>query len=579
MKALSRVIFGFLLLLSSVVLSSPGPVIKDFALIDHLGKFHQLSYYGDQKAVVLYSHSLKFSEGKRDIELLARLQSEFAKERVVFMMINAIGDESRGAIAGDPLVVQADFPVLLDETQLVASDLEIKQVGEVLIIDAQDRGVFFRGSVDGAEPALEAILAGKPPELTRVPLQGPKIVFDPKLSSKEAVSYTKEIVPLLTDNCVKCHREGAIAPWAMSSHSMIKGFSPMIREVVMTRRMPPGQIDPHVGRSIDNPPGLTAEEIKRLVSWIDLGSPKDGVLDPLESVEPAIEKFTLGEPDLVLDVPAQTIPATGVIDYRYVPVPLNLDKDVWISGMEFLAGDSEVLHHVIAYLTSPADKTAKASSAGSGQNIAGFAPGRQPDYFGEDSGRLIPRGSNLLLQMHYTTSGREAIDKTRVGIFFHEKPPAYVMSGDVVGQRRFLIPPGAKEHKLEASQEIERDALLYQFTPHMHFRGKYMSYEAIYPDGTKEVLLSVPKYNFNWQYSYRPEEPVFLPAGTKLIAKGAMDNSDRNPANPDPTKPVFFGLQTMHEMFFGFVTLRYIGDTPSSDLATKETVSVSVAMD
>lgn len=579
MKALSRVIFGFLLLLSSVVLSSPGPVIKDFALIDHLGKFHQLSYYGDQKAVVLYSHSLKFSEGKRDIELLARLQSEFAKERVVFMMINAIGDESRGAIAGDPLVVQADFPVLLDETQLVASDLEIKQVGEVLIIDAQDRGVFFRGSVDGAEPALEAILAGKPPELTRVPLQGPKIVFDPKLSSKEAVSYTKEIVPLLTDNCVKCHREGAIAPWAMSSHSMIKGFSPMIREVVMTRRMPPGQIDPHVGRSIDNPPGLTAEEIKRLVSWIDSGSPKDGVLDPLESVEPAIEKFTLGEPDLVLDVPAQTIPATGVIDYRYVPVPLNLDKDVWISGMEFLAGDSEVLHHVIAYLTSPADKTAKASSAGSGQNIAGFAPGRQPDYFGEDSGRLIPRGSNLLLQMHYTTSGREAIDKTRVGIFFHEKPPAYVMSGDVVGQRRFLIPPGAKEHKLEASQEIERDALLYQFTPHMHFRGKYMSYEAIYPDGTKEVLLSVPKYNFNWQYSYRPEEPVFLPAGTKLIAKGAMDNSDRNPANPDPTKPVFFGLQTMHEMFFGFVTLRYIGDTPSSDLATKETVSVSVAMD
>ena len=579
MKALSRVIFGFLLLLSSVVLSSPGPVIKDFALIDHLGKFHQLSYYGDQKAVVLYSHSLKFSEGKRDIELLARLQSEFAKERVVFMMINAIGDESRGAIAGDPLVVQADFPVLLDETQLVASDLEIKQVGEVLIIDAQDRGVFFRGSVDGAEPALEAILAGKPPELTRVPLQGPKIVFDPKLSSKEAVSYTKEIVPLLADNCVKCHREGAIAPWAMSSHSMIKGFSPMIREVVMTRRMPPGQIDPHVGRSIDNPPGLTAEEIKRLVSWIDSGSPKDGVLDPLESVEPAIEKFTLGEPDLVLDVPAQTIPATGVIDYRYVPVPLNLDKDVWISGMEFLAGDSEVLHHVIAYLTSPADKTAKASSAGSGQNIAGFAPGRQPDYFGEDSGRLIPRGSNLLLQMHYTTSGREAIDKTRVGIFFHEKPPAYVMSGDVVGQRRFLIPPGAKEHKLEASQEIERDALLYQFTPHMHFRGKYMSYEAIYPDGTKEVLLSVPKYNFNWQYSYRPEEPVFLPAGTKLIAKGAMDNSDRNPANPDPTKPVFFGLQTMHEMFFGFVTLRYIGDTPSSDLATKETVSVSVAMD
>ena len=153
------------------------------------------------------------------------------------------------------------------------------------------------------------------------------------------------------------------------------------------------------------------------------------------------------------------------------------------------------------------------------------------------------------------------------------------MSGDVVGQRRFMIPPGAKEHKLEATQEIERDALLYQFTPHMHFRGKYMSYEAFYPDGSSEVLLSVPKYNFNWQYSYRPQEPIFLPAGTKLVAKGAMDNSDRNPANPDSSKPVFFGLQTMHEMFFGFITLRYIGDTPDSDPSAIAQVSLSAVMD
>ena len=137
--------------------------------------------------------------------------------------------------------------------------------------------------------------------------------------------------------------------------------------------MPPGQIDTHVGRPIENVPGLTIEERKRLVSWIDSGSPKDGGADPLADVEAEVQKFSLGEPDIVLEVPPQSIPATGVIDYRYVPVPLNLDEDVWISGMEFLPGDREVLHHVIAYLTSPADKTARASSAGSGQNIAGFA--------------------------------------------------------------------------------------------------------------------------------------------------------------------------------------------------------------
>ena len=579
MKAFRVMVFGVWILIGSIAVASPKPLVNDFALLDQSGKFHQLSYYGDQKAVVLYSHSVELSKINGDLTGLAKIRDQFSAEPVVFLMINSVRDESRDDIASDSGLAKLNFPVLLDEAQLVSNDLRIRLIGEVLIIDPKEKSLLYRGSVGGAESALATIIADEMPIKGQVPVEGVTIDFDVQLDSKESVSYTNEIVPILKDNCVKCHREGAIAPWAMSSHSMIKGFAPMIREVVMTRRMPPGQIDSHVGRQMINPPGLSVEETKSLVRWIDSGSPKDGLSDPLESVEPRIEQFSLGEPDLVLEVPAQSIPATGIIDYRYVPVTLNLDRDVWISGMEFLAGDSEVLHHIIAYLTSPADKTAKASSAGSGQNIAGFAPGRQPDYFGKESGRLIPKGSNLLLQMHYTTSGREAVDTTQVGIFFHEKPPAYVMSGDVVGQRRFLIPPGAKEHQLEASQEIERDALLYQFTPHMHFRGKYMSYEALYPDGTTEVLLSVPKYNFNWQYSYRPKEPVFLPAGTKLIAKGAMDNSDRNPANPDPTKPVFFGLQTMHEMFFGFITLRYIGDTPQTDLAKEKSISLSVGMD
>ena len=134
-----------------------------------------------------------------------------------------------------------------------------------------------------------------------------------------------------------------------------------------------------------------------------------------------------------------------------------------------------------------------------------------------------------------------------------------------------MIPPGAKEHRLTGIQNIDRDAYLYELNPHMHFRGKYMTYSAQYPDGTEELLLSVPKYDFNWQFKYELEEPLFLPAGTKLIAEGAMDNSDRNPGNPDPTRPVFFGLQTMHEMFFGFTTIRYVGDVPETQLVDQST--------
>ena len=579
MKALNVAVFWFWLLLSSALSADIDQRVEDFALLDHTGKFHQLSYYGDQRGIVLYSHGVEYSGANSDIDRFEKLQSQYGDDQVVFFMINTFSQDSRDSVAEQMRNKEASVPVLLDETQIVSRDLSISRLGEVLVIDAENRRVLHRGHIDGLEASLQKVLAGQDSEPKGNSSLGPEIVFESSSDEKDSVSYTDEVVPILKENCVKCHREGAIAPWAMSSHQMIKGFSPMIREVVLTQRMPPGQIDPHVGRPIENVPGLTVEERKRLVRWIDSGSPKDGNSDPLTDIEAEVQKFSLGEPDIVLEVPSQSIPATGVIDYRYVPVPLNLDEDVWISGMEFLPGDREVLHHVIAYLTSPADKTAKASSAGSGQNIAGFAPGRQPDYFGEDSGRLIPRGSNLLLQMHYTTSGREAVDATKVGIFLHKKPPAYVMSGDVVGQRRFMIPPGAKEHKLEATQEIERDALLYQFTPHMHFRGKYMSYEAFYPDGSSEVLLSVPKYNFNWQYSYRPQEPIFLPAGTKLVAKGAMDNSDRNPANPDSSKPVFFGLQTMHEMFFGFITLRYIGDTPDSDPSAVAQVRVSAVMD
>ena len=143
------------------------------------------------------------------------------------------------------------------------------------------------------------------------------------------------------------------------------------------------------------------------------------------------------------------------------------------------------------------------------------------------------------------------------------------MSGGAAGQRRFLIPPGAKEHQLIGEQEIERDAYLYSLMPHMHYRGKYMNYSVEYPDGKSEMLLSVPKYDFNWQFHYQLKEPVFLPAGSKIVARGAMDNSDRNPYNPNPEIPVRFGLQTMHEMFFGFTTYRYVGDTPEQMAADR----------
>jgi hypothetical protein len=572
MKMFKFVIFCVAAFTSLLCSAAAPATVGDFALLDHQGKHHQLSWYGDQKAIVIVIQGNGDSYVRDAAPTLLELQQEFSEQAVAFFMLNPQPQDSRESIAKEAEAFGYTAPILVDESQLVAESLGVENTAEAFLVDPQTMRLVYRGPIESADnhylqDALRALLAGQAVAASSIPTQGTPINFASRQQHQTAkVSYTKDIVPILQENCVSCHHDGGIGPWSMSSHNMVLGWSKMMREVVLTRRMPPGQIDSHVGKPIQDLMGLSIEEKQALVHWIDAGAPIDGAQDPLTTLAFNDPKYSLGEPDMIIKVPAQSIPATGIIDYRYVPVELNLDKDVWVRAMETVPGDKQVLHHVIAYLSSPADKSVSGRQTGSarGESIGGFAPGRQTDVFRDNSGRLIPKGSNLLLQMHYTTTGKPAVDETEIGLFIYDEPPAYVMAGGVAGQRRFMVPANAKEHKLEGEQLIERDAYLYSLMPHMHFRGKYMNYTAVYPDGSSETLLSVPRYDFNWQFNYQLEEPLFLPAGTRLIAKGAMDNSDRNTANPDPSKPVHFGLQTKHEMFFGFLTLRYVGETPAS---------------
>ncbi len=557
--------------------------IGDFALLDQHGKFHQLSWYDDQKAVVIFIQGNGCPIVRNGAPTLKALRDEYESKGVAFFMLNPQTQDNRASIAGEAEEFAYDFPILVDESQLVAEALGVDRTSEVFVIDPKTMSVLFRGPIDDRlgyesqkpeaknhylKDALDAVLAGQAVAAVDVEAPGCLIGFPAREKHLEnPVSYTDDIAPLLVEKCTACHHDGGIAPWSMSDHAMVQGWSKMMKEVLMTRRMPPGQIDPHVGKPIADVVEITPAQLQTLVHWIDDGARiEDGAEDPLAGLTFDNPKWTLGEPDIVLKVPAQSLPATGLVDYRYVPVELNLDRDIWVRAVEFVPGDEKALHHVIAYLSSPADKTAgsRDDDADRDESIAGFAPGRQPDQSRDNSGRLISKGSNLLLQMHYTTYGKETVDETEVGLYVLDELPEHVMSGGVAGQRRFMIPAHAKEYQLEGVQRIERDAYLYGMTPHMHYRGKYMSFTAEYPDGSSEVLLSVPKYDFNWQFNYQLREPLFLPAGTRLVARGAMDNSAQNRFNPDPTKPVLFGLQTKHEMFFGFTTLRYVGDTPQS---------------
>jgi hypothetical protein len=551
--------------------SAAGASVADFALLDHLGKFHRLSYYGDQRAVVILVQANGDAAARQSAADVEQLRADYEQRDIVFFMLNPSAADDRHTIAAEASSQGYALPILVDESQLVAETLGVNRAGEALIINPATMQLVYQGRTGAAatelRAALETLLNGDNPLAGQPADQGAAIEYASSAGSQpDTISYRRDIAPILTENCVSCHHDGGIGPWSMSSHTMVQGWSKMMREVVMTRRMPPGQIDSHVGKPIAEMAGLTTREQQLLIHWIDAGAPADtDGSDPLAELTFTEQRFTLGEPDIILKVPAQSIPATGVIDYRYVPVQLNLDRDVWVRAMETVPGDRQVLHHVIAYVSSPADKSAngREDSTSRDNSLGGFAPGRQPDTFRDNSGKLLRKGSNLLLQMHYTTSGKASVDETEIGLYLYDEPPQYVMSGGVAGQRRFMIPPHTKEYPMRGEQLVEHDAWLYSLMPHMHYRGKYMSYTAEYPDGSSEILLSVPNYEFNWQFNYQLKEPHFLPAGTRLVARGAMDNSDRNPYNPDPSRPVHFGLQTKHEMFFGFNTLRYDGDTPS----------------
>lgn len=339
----------------------------------------------------------------------------------------------------------------------------------------------------------------------------------------------------------------------------------MIREVLLTKRMPPTQVDPSIGH-FDNARYISDAEMQTLVHWIDAGAPRGAApVDPLAELSfPDRREWQMGEPDFIIKAPRHEIPATGVLDYINVDVELPFDEDKWVKGVQYIAGDESVLHHLLTYVTAPMEVAEGEAAQG---NVAtrfleGYAPGKvDAMLFPEDTGVFIPEGHKLSMQFHYTTNGRATVDETLLGLYMYDEPPEYEnFTQSVAGM--FRIPPYARDHKAQAQYVFAEDVVVTGLRAHMHFRGRDMKFTVEYPDGATKDLLSVPAYSYAWQPTYQLSEPVFLPAGTKAHVTGAFDNSEHNPANPDPSKELTFGLQSWDEMFIGYWTYHA---TDSSD--------------
>ena len=401
------------------------------------------------------------------------------------------------------------------------------------------------------------------------------VVGPSAMASAAAPTFTKDVAPVLYAKCVECHRPGAIAPMSFMTYDDARPWARAVKQKVVARAMPPWGADPHIGK-FANDPSLSDAEISTLAAWADAGAPEGNRAD-LPKAPTFVEGWAMGKPDLIFQmVEPFTVPADGTVPYTYVTIPTNLKEDAWITGLEYRTADRRVLHYIISNVVegngkpTPKPSLMKDPSRKELGGIGGYVPGRQDTEFDEGTARKIPAGADIVLQMHYTTIGQVVSDRLQIGVKLAKQPPTKLRAarGGQMPNLTFAIPPGTPSYEVMAKQTFKADTYLSTMYPHMHVRGKDVQYKLVYPDGREEVLLSVPRYDFNWQLTYKLAEPKLMPEGSTLMVVAHFDNSTGNRFNPDPTATVRWGDQTWEEMLIG-----YFGtiDKQSADAAGRRT--------
>ncbi len=373
-----------------------------------------------------------------------------------------------------------------------------------------------------------------------------------KVEPQGTVTYANQISRLLNERCANCHHTGDIAPFPMTSYDEVVGWAATIREVVEEERMPPWFANPAHGK-FGNDARLSKAEKQLIYDWVDNGCPEGDKKDlpaPLEFAE----GWQIPQPDKVIYLQQKPVKvaARGTLPYRYFLVDPFFKEDKWIKAIEARPGNRAVVHHIIVGFIKPKHPPKLGLGGGT---LVGYAPGMPPQKYPEGAALRVPAGSKVVFQVHYTPNGTEQFDRSSVGIVFADpKDVRERVDGDEAANTHFRIPAGADNFPVNSRHEFHSDVRLVSMTPHMHMRGKAFRYEAEYPDGTKEILLDVPRFDFNWQLRYDLAEPKLLPRGTRLHCTALFDNSENNLSNPDPKREVHWGEQTWDEMMIGYFT-------------------------
>jgi hypothetical protein len=375
---------------------------------------------------------------------------------------------------------------------------------------------------------------------------------DHALSTGNSVTWCRDIAPLVQRHCQICHRKGEVAPFELLTYRDALSWSATIREVIEAGRMPPWGADPAYGR-FSNDPSLSLAEKKLILDWIDAGCPEGNVADlPLPA---SFHKgWSIGDPDRVVAMPCEfRVPASGVVEYQSFVADPDFHEDRWVVSAEIRPGNRKVVHHCNVFLQPPGSRDIYEQGTLGSYCLAAMAQGTPPLALPQGMAKRIPAGWKLVFVMHYTPIGVEQVDRTSIGLRFAD--PSSVrkeVATKLMLEPKLAIPPGESNYQVEQTWRLNDAVDLLAFFPHMHLRGKSFRYDAVYPDGREEILLDVPHFNFAWQPRYELSEPKRLPAGSCLRCTAVYDNSQENPANPNPSATVHTGAQSWDEMFNGY---------------------------
>jgi hypothetical protein len=540
--------------------------VDDFLLADQNLFGRQLYRMGQDKAVVLVTYASGDKQLRADAPALMALKAAYDGKGVEMLAVDSRLGDRREAVIADAKAAGLEMPILLDYEQLVGEELGVTRAAEVIVIDPRSWTIAYRGPVDGARAAVDALVAGQKVALTSQEPKGGLIAFPDRAHANTyaQISYSKTIAPMVEAKCTTCHQPGGIGPMPLTSYEQVKGFSPMIREVIRTHRMPPFQPDESVGQWKDDG-RLSPDQMKTLVHWIDAGAPRGAGDDPLKKVSLlAAPEWPLGKPDQIVDIPTFKVPASGVIDYQYPSVKNVMTEGRWLKASAFVVQDRQAVHHILSGV-APSDTPAGATVASSPFTtlLQGYVPGTGYQKMAQDSGLWVPAGSGLAFQAHYTTYGKATVENTKLGLYFYPKgeEPKYPRRTFGIFDFSIEIPAGDGDHKEVAYIEIPKDAVIYAFTPHSHKRGVSANVSIRYPNGKEELLLAMPRYDFNWQWDYVLAKPLTAPAGSKIITRWVYDNSTRNPGNPDAGKTIYWGEQSFEEMLAVYIHYHWAGET------------------